>query len=536
MIVLAALPFVVYLFASSNDYQRSLLAIPGVEPGSSAFVPGFVLLCAAFASGLATMLFMRRNNTRWAVPCAVFNLLSAAALVATPVVYPYLHSVVANGVDPFTSDLVMKGVTPRRLTEAAALATDRYGFTILLSYLGTTILGLLLSLTGRSGNGLSRSRKAGFILLATINGLGLFLVLFAAHVAFAAGVATTIRAAISAYIIAALLALLWVGLQKLQYSSRGDLIFIGLTLLMACMAARFLFQPRGAYTLAGTLDGKIGVVTGTPSSMIGTARYGQFPGGPENEVPLRTFRGPPEALAALGKKADVSAVLLPAASVPANMPVLWQTEALNDRDKSAGIAFVVLAIALGLLTACGHIHRRHPPLHRVRIHRGYDPGHSHARHRALCRPALERRTEGRHSGRDRSTKHGPRRGGDGVGLFGLSGGNFSLRHQRHSKGTNRGGMQPGLNGWQTARLVILPQAFRIIIPPLGNELIAILKDTSLLSILSIRDITQRMREFQSASFLPFAPYNSAAIFYILLTLAAASLVSTIERKYDAKHR
>ncbi len=94
----------------------------------------------------------------------------------------------------------------------------------------------------------------------------------------------------------------------------------------------------------------------------------------------------------------------------------------------------------------------------------------------------------------------------------------------------------GLNRWQTARLIVLPQAFRIIIPPLGNELIAIFKDTSLLSILSIRDITQRMREFQSASFLPFAPYNSAAIFYIFLTLAAASLVNTIERKYDVKHR
>jgi len=63
-----------------------------------------------------------------------------------------------------------------------------------------------------------------------------------------------------------------------------------------------------------------------------------------------------------------------------------------------------------------------------------------------------------------------------------------------------------------------------------------LKDTSLLSILSIRDITQRTREFQSASFLPFAPYNSAAVLYILLTLAAASFVSLIEKKYDVKHR
>lgn len=537
MIVLAALPFVVYLFASSNDYQRSLLAILGVEPGSSAFVPGFVLLCAAFASGFATMLFMRRNNTRWGIPCAALNLLSAAALVAAPVVYPYLHSVVANGVDPFTSDLVVKGVTPRRLTEAAALAMDRYGFIILLSYLGATVLGLLLSLTGRSGNGLSGSRKAGFILLATINGLGLFLVLFAAHVAFAAGVATTIRAAISAYIIAALLALLWVGLQKLQYSSRGDFIFIGLTLLMACMAAWFLFQPRQAYTLAGTLDGKIGVVTGTPSSMIGTVRYGQFPDGPENEVPLRTFRGPPEALAALGKKADVSAVLLPAASVPANVPVLWQTEALNDRDKSAGIAFVVLAIALGLLTACGHIHRRHPlsigsefivdtirgiPMLVIVLYVGLP-----------LSGALKDATQG---------VIDPPNMARGVAAMALAYSAYLAEIFRSGinaipRGQIEAARSLGLNGWQTARLVILPQAFRIIIPPLGNELIAILKDTSLLSILSIRDITQRMREFQSASFLPFAPYNSAAIFYILLTLAAASLVSTIERKYDAnKHR
>jgi polar amino acid transport system permease protein len=94
----------------------------------------------------------------------------------------------------------------------------------------------------------------------------------------------------------------------------------------------------------------------------------------------------------------------------------------------------------------------------------------------------------------------------------------------------------GLTRWQTARFVVIPQAFRIIIPPLGNEFIAILKDTSLLSILSIRDVTQRMREFQSASFLPFAPYNSAAIFYLLLTLVAASLIASIERKFHVKQR
>ena len=89
----------------------------------------------------------------------------------------------------------------------------------------------------------------------------------------------------------------------------------------------------------------------------------------------------------------------------------------------------------------------------------------------------------------------------------------------------------GLTRWQTARHVILPQALRIVIPPMGNEFIAILKDTSLLSILSIRDLTQRMREFQSATFLTFAPYNTVAIVYVFLTLIAASLVARVENRF-----
>ena len=94
----------------------------------------------------------------------------------------------------------------------------------------------------------------------------------------------------------------------------------------------------------------------------------------------------------------------------------------------------------------------------------------------------------------------------------------------------------GLSRWQTARFIVLPQAIRIVIPPLGNEFIAMLKDTSLLSILSVRDITQRTREFQSASFLPFAPFNTAAILYVVLTLAAASGLKWIERRMDQQSK
>ena len=79
-----------------------------------------------------------------------------------------------------------------------------------------------------------------------------------------------------------------------------------------------------------------------------------------------------------------------------------------------------------------------------------------------------------------------------------------------------------------ARFIVIPQAIAIVLPALGNEFIAMLKDTSLLSILSIRDLTQRMREFQAQSFLAFEPFNSAALIYVLLTLIAASGVKALD--------
>jgi polar amino acid transport system permease protein len=88
----------------------------------------------------------------------------------------------------------------------------------------------------------------------------------------------------------------------------------------------------------------------------------------------------------------------------------------------------------------------------------------------------------------------------------------------------------GLSPWMTARYVVLPQALRIVVPPLGNEFIAMFKDTSLLSILSVRDITQRAREFQASTFQTFPPYNTVAMLYIALTLAASSLVKWVERR------
>jgi len=540
LIILTALPFIIYLFISSGDYQRSLRAILGVENGSSAFVPGFLALAIAFASGITLLVFSRAKapRPRLANVAAVLNLAAAAVLVIGHNIHPFVASVVANGVDPFKSTLIAKGVTPRQLTEAADLMVRGVEAWLFPLYFAVTVIGLgLFFLSKRSGSAPDdRVRRLARWILGIVNGAGLVFVFFFAHIAFAAGVATTIRAAIAAYILAALMGLVWVGLLQLRSTVRTSLYFAIATLVLALAAGWFLLQPRDPYVLAGTLDGKVGIVTNTPAGLIIAVRFGQYDGAPQSETPVRTFVGPTEALASIAKGEGVSAALLPAASAPADMPVLWKTEALNDRDRAAGVTVAVLAIILGLLTFGGYLHQRHPlaigsefivdtirgiPMLVIVLYVGLPLSGAlkDATQGVLDPPNLMR----------------------GIVAMALAYSAYLAEIFRSGinaipVGQVEAARSIGLNRWQTARLVVLPQAFRIIIPPLGNELIAILKDTSLLSILSIRDITQRMREFQSASFLPFAPYNSAAIFYIFLTLAAASLVNMIERKYDIKHR
>lgn len=540
LIILTALPFIIYLFISSGDYQRSLRAILGVENGSSAFVPGFLALAIAFTSGIAVLVLSRAKapRRRLANVAALLNLAAAAVLVIGHNIHPFIASVVANGVDPFKSTLIVKGMTPRQLTEAADLMVQGVEAWLFPAYFAVTLAGLGLHFLSSRADATSdgKARRVARWIIGLVNGAGLVFVFFFAHIAFAAGVATTIRAAIAAYLLAALMGLVWVGLLQLHSTVRTSLYFSIATLVLAVSAGWFLMQPRDTYVLAGTLDGKVGIVTNTPAGLISAVRFGQYDGAPQTETPVRTFVGPAEALASIAKSEGVSGALLPAASAPADMPVLWKTEALNDRDRAAGVTVAVLAIILGLLTFGGYLHQRHPlaigsefivdtirgiPMLVIVLYVGLPLSGAlkDATQGVLDPPNLMR----------------------GIVAMALAYSAYLAEIFRSGinaipVGQVEAARSIGLNRWQTARLVVLPQAFRIIIPPLGNELIAILKDTSLLSILSIRDITQRMREFQSASFLPFAPYNSAAIFYIFLTLAAASLVNMIERKYDIKHR
>lgn len=103
------------------------------------------------------------------------------------------------------------------------------------------------------------------------------------------------------------------------------------------------------------------------------------------------------------------------------------------------------------------------------------------------------------------------------------------------KGQTEAARSLGFNRFQTLYLVVLPQAMRTILPPIGNECIAMLKDTSLVSIIAVADLLRRGREFASQTFAYFETYTIIALVYLLITLLLSKAVSYFEgglSKYD----
>ncbi|MBD5641525.1 MAG: amino acid ABC transporter permease [Desulfovibrio sp.] len=105
------------------------------------------------------------------------------------------------------------------------------------------------------------------------------------------------------------------------------------------------------------------------------------------------------------------------------------------------------------------------------------------------------------------------------------------------KGQTEAARSLGFNRFQTMFLVVLPQAWRTILPPVGNECIAMLKDTSLVSILAVPDIMQRARSFVGTTYLYFETYTVVALVYLIITLLLSKCVSYMERRlnyYDGR--
>ena len=89
----------------------------------------------------------------------------------------------------------------------------------------------------------------------------------------------------------------------------------------------------------------------------------------------------------------------------------------------------------------------------------------------------------------------------------------------------------GLNGWKTVWLVTLPQAFRIIIPPLGNSVNGLLKATSITSVISMEELMRRSQMLMQIRFDVLEVYCVAAVFYLALTTLWDFVQRALERRF-----
>lgn len=86
----------------------------------------------------------------------------------------------------------------------------------------------------------------------------------------------------------------------------------------------------------------------------------------------------------------------------------------------------------------------------------------------------------------------------------------------------------GLSPLQTMTLVVLPQAIKIILPPLGNDFIALIKDSSLASVIGVAELTQQTRLYVSRTFDTFGGWTLAALLYLSITLLLSAAVRVLE--------
>jgi len=88
----------------------------------------------------------------------------------------------------------------------------------------------------------------------------------------------------------------------------------------------------------------------------------------------------------------------------------------------------------------------------------------------------------------------------------------------------------GMTRRQAMLHVVLPQAARTVLPPLGNDFVAMIKDSALVSVLGVGDITQQAKVYSASSFRFFETYNTVAFLYLVMTIGLSILVRALERR------
>lgn len=343
------------------------------------------------------------------------------------------------------------------------------------------------------------------------------------------GLRFTVLVTVFGYLVAAVLGLALAGMLLLPRGAHTVRNFLVAAAVLAAGSAALFLAPPVDYVLAGASEGRVAIIQGTPARLVEVVETGGYAA----DAPARQFRAVTSLEDAFDRleRGIVDAVFVPAAEAPADLPALWRVSFLPDSARNPAILLGSLAFLTLLLVFGAWQSTEHPlaifaelyvdlirgvPMLVVILFIGF-----------VIPPAIRDLTGGRIN-----ITSDLLRGvlAIALGYAAYMAEIFRAGIQAIPKGQFEAARSLGLSGWQTARFVVLPQAITIVLPPLGNEFIAMLKDTALLSVIGIGDVTRRAREFGASNLDLFPPYNTAAVIYVALTLTASSLLKWVERR------
>ena len=129
----------------------------------------------------------------------------------------------------------------------------------------------------------------------------------------------------------------------------------------------------------------------------------------------------------------------------------------------------------------------------------------------------------------------------GALAFGINSGAYVAETVRSGimavdNGQFEAGRSLGLNYRQTMRLIIIPQAFKNVLPALVNEFIALMKETSIIGYIGMQDLTKGAMMIQSRTFDAFWPLLAAAAIYLVLVMALTACMNKLEKRLRTNER
>ena len=538
LMFLLVFPVIVYLLAISRNYGAAIYEVLGIEDNATVLLCNFIIFCFSGAVGFWGALQVLKSLSPDIVPedrstfrqkaffafvlqAAVLLFLSQADWIS-----PYIKSIAVNAYDPRSVDWLI--MVDQSFTLSPEFEVELLRWTQNSLWQLSMVSGLL-ALLSIFGSRLIDS-NVGFwfaLLILLLEFAFLFYFLMIAHAGFAVGLMITIRAAIFAYLGASILGLVWAFLSRLKVSLIAERIIFLIGVILIIAATVFVIQPKKEIVLVGDLSGRIGIAAGIPSHISDTVRYGDFlDEPPENPFKIRSLKSLDQAVKLLNE-GRISGALLPP-DLAINYSSVWNAKYLTPFYATMAKVFYVLGVLSILLVIVGRMTSAHPlavlsdffvdtlrgvPMLVIILYVGL-PLAGAIKTATTGYIDIQMMTRGIAA--------------IAIGYSAYMAEIFRAGIEAIPKGQIEASRALGLRERHIARFIVIPQAIAIVLPALGNEFIAMLKDTSLISILSIRDLTQRMREFQAQSFLAFEPFNSAALIYVLLTLIAASGVKALD--------